>query len=336
MLCLTCLYQNEKETYAGNSDNYLVLVQQKDGSWKEYKNLIELSNNGNLMMKAKLITKALGFSYKNNSNGTFAIKRSSTRYNTYTKNTNKYIYTNESTSAIKLTMDRAYISERNKCYICQVNTLSTLVNYKYFDGTGSKSYTDYKGVLCFSKYKEIPASVPSPSPKPTVKPTPTPIPEPTTLSIEGIKFSVRDKFLSANEALSDWGGTMNTWLELETEVDGNVLDTTDLFIASNKIEYTHYGSENESINLSKASDGYKLLISMKLNGSAIAEHNAAIVKAMIVTISSKPTLVYTAIFESFTSDNTHGIKKGSYVTIGDCKIKIAASGGKVIYYIKKA
>lgn len=42
----------------------MVLVQQKNGSWIEYKDLIEISRSGNLMIKVKLLSKALGFTYK--------------------------------------------------------------------------------------------------------------------------------------------------------------------------------------------------------------------------------------------------------------------------------
>ena len=337
ILCLTILYQNEKETYASNTNKYLVLVQQKNGSWKEYQNLIEKSSSGSLMIKAKLLSKALGFTYKNNSNGTFIIRRSSTRYNTYTKNSKIFKYTNGSVNSMISASNTAYTSKTSKNNVCQVSTLSTLVNYKYFNGANTKDYTDYSGVICYSRYKKIPTSAPAANPKPTKKPTPTPKPEPTTISIEGVEFPVRDKFLSVKEALSDWGGTAITWGELEQEVDSKIIDTTDLFIGINTIEFAHLGvTGSDGVYLTKASLGYKISISVKLDGSVLADQNAAIVKAMITTISSKPSLVYTAIFESFTTDDTHGIKENSYVTIGDCKVKIEIKDGVVIYYIKEA
>lgn len=336
LLCLTCLYQNEKETYASNSNKYLVLVQQKNGSWKEYQNIIEKSTSGNLMIKAKLLSKAFGFTYKNNSNGTFVMKRSSTRYNTYTKNSKIFRYTNGSVNSMISATNIAYTSKTSKYNVCQVSTLNTLVNYKYFNGANTKDYTDYSGVICYSKYKKIPTSAPESNQEPTKKPTPTPKPEPTTISIEGVAFPVRDNFLSVEEALSDWGGTAITWDKLEQEVDSKIIDTTDLFIGINTIEFSHLGvTGSDGVYLTKASNGYKLSISVKLDGSVINDQNAAIVKAMITTISSKPSLVYTAIFESFTTEDTHGIKENTYVTIGDCKIKVVIKDGVVIYYIRE-
>jgi hypothetical protein len=73
-----------------------------------------------------------------------------------------------------------------------------------------------------------------------------------------------------------------------------------------------------------------------MSGSILNDQNAAIVKAMVATISSKPILVYTAIYESFTSNETHGINEIKYVTIGDCKIKVEIKNGVVNYLIKKA
>jgi hypothetical protein len=336
IIALTCFYQKGKETYASNTDNYLVLIQQKNGSWKAYHNLVVKSGNGNLMVKAKSLSKALGFTYKNKSNGTFLIKRNSERYNTYTKNTNQFTYTDGSDISTLKTSSATYLSKISKYNLCQADTLNTLLNYKYFSSDGNKGYADFEGVLCFSKYQKLPVVVPVTDLEPTKKPTPTPRPEPAVISIEGIEFPVRDSFLSVKNSLSDWGQTAPLWSALELEVDSKIIDTTDLVFASNKIEFTHMGAGSDGVLLVKASEGYKISISVKLAGSVMADQNAAVLKAMIVTISSKPTLVYTAIFESFTSGITHGINEDKYITIGDCLVKAKLEDGSVIYYIKKA
>lgn len=332
--CISLINFNKNEACASNASQYLVLVQQKDGNWKEYKNIIEKSSTGDLMIKTKSISKALGFSYKNNSNGTFVIKRSSTSYNTYTKNSKEFTYTNGSMITKKSASNMAYTSKTSKYNLCQVSSLNTLVNFKYFNSVNTKDYPSYSGVICYSKYNTIPTSVPTSTPEPTTQPTPTPEPEPTTIIIEGVEFTVRDNFLSLDEAGSDWGGTSSTWAKLEQAVDGKILDTTDLSIGINTIEYSNIGAGCDGVYLTQTSYGYKLSISVKLGGSVIADQNAAIVKAMVVTISSKPSSVYTAIFESFTTDDTHGINEDNYVKIGDCKVKVEIKDGDVIYHIK--
>lgn len=159
MLCFCFLYLNGKIAAAGSTGNYLVLIEQEDGSWKEYTNLIELSKDGKLMVKAKAVSAALGVAYKNNSSGTFTLKRSSARYNTYTKNSKSFTYVNGSKSTGKTASYKAYTSASSKSNLCGAATLGTLVNYKYFGGTKAKAY-GYSGVVCYSTFKKIPADLP--------------------------------------------------------------------------------------------------------------------------------------------------------------------------------
>lgn len=334
--CLVFVHLNSEKVEAESTSKYLVLVQKKDGTWKEYKDLVEISSSGNIMIKAKPLSKALGFTYQKHNNGSFAIKNSSTRYNIYTRDNEDFLYSSDYLYSKILASNVAYTSKESKYNLCHVGSLRTLVNYKFFNSIDAEEYPDYKGVICYSKYNEIPVSVPASTPKPTKEPTPTPKPEPTTISIEGIDFPVRDSFLTLKKVGSDWGGANISWYELEKEVDSKFLDSTDLNIGIDKIEFSHIGAGSDGVYLTKTSSGYKITISVKLSGSVISNQNAAIVKAMLVTISSKPSLVYTAIYESFTTSETHGIKEDKYVTIGDCKIKIKIKDGEVIYYIKKA
>ncbi len=322
-------------THAGNSKPYLVLIQQKNGTWKRYENLVETSEGGSLMVKAKLISKALGLTYKKNSSG-FVIKRGTDRYITFTRDSKEYIYTDGASFTTGNAPEKAYISKLSSYNLCQVSTLSKLVNYKYSTSTKTKGYESYRGILLFSKYNTIPATVPVSEPVPTKKPTPTPVPEPPVISIEGVEFPVRDRFLTVKDTLSDWGGSAVNWGKLELELDQKILASTDLIVDSNRIGFSHLVKDGDGVYLSKAGKGYKITLSVKLTGSVLAEQNAEVLKAMISTISSKPTLVYQAIYDSFTSNNTHGIMEDSYTVIGDCKIKVMIKDGEVTYYFLEA
>lgn len=337
LLCLISISINKKEAYADGDNKYLVLIQQKNGSWKEYVNCIEISQDGYLMIRAKQIAKALGFTYKKNSDGSFVIKKKASCYNRYTKNTKEFVYTDGVVDVKKKAASKAYTSKQSKYNLCQIGSLNTLVNYKYFDGVAVKAYSSYKGVVCFSKYNDIPKSVPIVTLKPTQKPTPTltPVPEPSSFIIEGVEFPIRAVFLKKDKAFSDWGGTAMLWSELKQEVDGKIIESTNLWYDSNKIEFSHLAAGSDGVSLTKADKGYRLSISVKLNGSVIAEQNASIVKAMVVTISSKPSLVYEAIYDSFTSNETQGINEKTYVTIGDCKLKVEVKDGIITYIIKE-
>jgi hypothetical protein len=157
-----------------------------------------------------------------------------------------------------------------------------------------------------------------------------------SIKIEGVTFPIRSSFLTPKSTESDWGGLYYCWLDLERNIDHKIIDSTDLILSSDKIEFTHTVPGSDGVILSKVKNGYQISISVKLTGSVLAEQNAKIVKAMVVTISSKPTKVYNAIFDSFTSGKTHGIKKKKYKKIGDCKIKLKIKDGVVSYLIMKA
>ena len=335
IFCIINMGTYKNNAYANNSDRYLVLVEQKNGSWKEYTNIVEVSDSGHLMIKAKRIAKALGYTYDKNSNGTFDIKKDDSIYNSYIKNTNEYIYSDGIEEFTKLSPENAYTSKLSEYNLCQVSTLSTLVFYKCFNNTGIQEYSGYDGIICFSKYKDIPDTVPVIKLKPTIIPTKAPESNETSVNIEEIEFPLRSGFLKSSKALSDWGGYGLIWTDLEREVDGKIIESTNLHIDSNKIEFTHLGLGSDGISLTKESKGYNLAISVKLNGSIVADQNAQIVKAMVATISSTPSEVYKAIYESFTTNDTFGINEEDYVAIGDCRIKVNMKNGIVTYYIRE-
>ena len=158
----------------------------------------------------------------------------------------------------------------------------------------------------------------------------------TFLKIEGVEFPIRSNFLTPRAAESDWGGSFSSWMDLEQILDHKIIGSTDLILTSDKIEFTHAVAGSDGVILTKTETGYKISISVKLSGSVLAEQNAAIVKAMVVTISSEPTKVYNAIFASFTTGETHGITQKKYKKIGDCKIKLKIMDGVVSYLITKA
>lgn len=335
ILCIINIGIYKNKAYADNSDRYLVLVEQKNGSWKEYRNMLELSDSGNLMIKTKRIAKALGYTYIKNSNGTFDVKKDESTYNTYIRNDNEYIYSDGIEELTKLSPENAYTSKLSEYNLCQVSTLSTLVYYKCFSNTEIHEYSDFDGIICFSKYKDIPESVPVVELKPTMVPTKAPESNETNVNIEGIEFPLRSEFLKNSKALSDWGGSALIWGELEREVDGKIIESTNLNVNSDKIEFTHLGLGSDGISLTKASKGYNLAISVKLNGSIVADQNAQIVKAMVATISSTPLEVFAAIYESFTTNDTYGINEDDYVAIGDCRLKVNMKNGIVTYYIRE-
>lgn len=336
VLCFTGLHQTLEEPSADNSKSYLVLVQEKDGTWTQYSNLVEVSDDGNIMIRAKLLSKALGLTYKRKQNGAFDIKRNVKRYNSYSRYESRVVYVNGAVIS-KITVPyRTYTSSTSKYNLCHISSVSTLVNYKVFDPNNESNYDSYDKIICYSKYNEIPDTIPLSTAKKSPKTMVSLQEEPSAFTIEGIEYPVRDKFLTVKNALSDWGGTGMLWSKLESQVDQKILSSTDLIIGTDSIEFTHLTSGSNGITLKQVGKGYELAISVRLTGSVISDQNAMIVKAMIATISSQPSIVYQAIIESFITDNAHGINEDKFVVIGDCKIMIELKDDIVIYHIKEA
>lgn len=152
-----------KTEASSKNNNYLVVVQNKDSSWTAYENLVEKSPKGNLMVKAKLMSKALDFTYNNYGSETFTIQCGNYRYNTYTKGEQTFCFRSSSDFFVnRNVVFTPYTSKESNYNMCHVSTLGTLVNYKYYTGSEAKAYKikGYTGVVCYSKYGQV-TKVPS-------------------------------------------------------------------------------------------------------------------------------------------------------------------------------
>lgn len=148
---------------AASNNTYLVLIQNSDKTWTAYEELIEPSPNGNLMIYAKPIAEALNLKYIERSDGTFRIKRSTYRYNTYTFGERKYTFKSSSTlNTIRTAVYAPYKSYGSEDALIHSSTLNSLVYNKYFSAAKAAEFRaeGYRGVACFSIYGEI-TEVPS-------------------------------------------------------------------------------------------------------------------------------------------------------------------------------
>lgn len=148
---------------AASNNTYLVLIQNSDKTWTAYEELIEPSPNGNLMIYAKPIAEALNLKYIERSDGTFRIKRSTYRYNTYTFGERKYTFKSSSTlNTIRTAVYAPYKSYVSDDALIHSSTLNSLVYNKYFSAAKAAEFRaeGYRGVACFSIYGEI-TEVPS-------------------------------------------------------------------------------------------------------------------------------------------------------------------------------
>ncbi len=141
---------------AAGTKGYLLLVEEKDGTWSEYGGCIEVKGKNKLMVSASETAEKIGIIYKKKNSKAFTIGNGKKK-NTYTKNSTAYQYYNGSKNVAKKSSYKAYVSTVNKTNMVEYGTLATLVSVKLYSGEKAGDYqkAGYSGVLCFSKYHKI-------------------------------------------------------------------------------------------------------------------------------------------------------------------------------------
>ncbi|MDF2904931.1 MAG: hypothetical protein K0R34_252 [Herbinix sp.] len=155
---------NQKELYSLSTETnkYLVLVGQKDGSYLAYEDLTSVID-GHIMIKAKPLAKALGLYYQNK--GEKGKKGCSISLNfdmiVFTQNSDSYkfydyIDTTKKIKSSKRTADYKQVFSNNENYI-PFATLGNLVNSSYYDTTNNTNYKylGYTDVIVYNKYNAV-------------------------------------------------------------------------------------------------------------------------------------------------------------------------------------
>lgn len=142
-------------------DKYLVLIGQGNGTYKAFDDIAFLTSKDKVMVKAKPLAEVLGLTYESSS-GFWLTKGCSlglnNRKNIYTRNQKTYYVYDYSKNSRQPSIKKhtaAYKQIVHQNYnAVHCATLSTLVNYKYFDTTKVKDYStrSYAGVVVYSKY----------------------------------------------------------------------------------------------------------------------------------------------------------------------------------------
>ncbi|NLO10565.1 MAG: hypothetical protein GX129_11980 [Clostridiales bacterium] len=162
LIILTLLCIVPTNHVEASSKKYLVLIQNDTNKWTAYNNLTEVTSSGSVMIKAKPFADAMNFSYVENAKKKqYTIKRSKTRYNTYTINSTKYTYKNNDKSKKMKTKFKSYKSKEDKSNLCFAGSVNSLCSFKEFTGSEIEEYKQlgYDGILCYSvldKIKSVP------------------------------------------------------------------------------------------------------------------------------------------------------------------------------------
>lgn len=155
------LKQNKDKDNHGKSNqkakNYLVLIDQGNGTYLAYKDIAFVTAKDKIMVKAKPLAEALGLSYESTS-GKLGKKGCvlslGNKKNVYTKNLKTFYYYNNNKKHVKLAKYKQI--EYQSYYAVHYATLSTLVNYNYFNTSKNKEYKNlgYQAVIVYSRYSK--------------------------------------------------------------------------------------------------------------------------------------------------------------------------------------
>ncbi len=141
---------------ATGEKGYLLLVQEKDGSWSEYGGCIEKLPKDILMVNASEVAVKTGINYKKNGSKTIIISNGKKK-NTYTKDSTTYQYSNGKKTITKTEDYKSYVNAKNKANMIEYSTLKNLIFIKLFNQEEAGEYqaAGYAGVLCLSKYHKV-------------------------------------------------------------------------------------------------------------------------------------------------------------------------------------
>ncbi|NLO09116.1 MAG: hypothetical protein GX129_04515 [Clostridiales bacterium] len=145
-------------TKAANSDKgYLLIFEDKDGTYNTFDNLVYETSDNELLVKAKPTAKALGLKYQNGNGTKKGCKISlGNKQLAFTRNSKTYYYST-TTSNKKKTANykQSFIASTNMIHY---STLSTFYGCSYFNTEKVQGYysNGYKGVIVYSAKQKTP------------------------------------------------------------------------------------------------------------------------------------------------------------------------------------
>lgn len=139
--------------------NYLVLIGQADGTYAAYDDIAFVTSHDKVMVKANPLATALGLTYQNTSGGhgrkKGCVLTLGNKKNVYLRNSKTFYYYDNTTKYTKTAEYKQYNNKSNNLVHCA--TLSTLVNFQYYDTLNVPDYENlgYRGVVVYNKYSYI-------------------------------------------------------------------------------------------------------------------------------------------------------------------------------------
>lgn len=162
--------------FADSSKDYALLIGDKDSNYTLYENLIVLTSNDEIMLKAEPLCKILNFSYSyNKTTKKIKIKnKDNGKTLEYTVGSKQYVYYSGTSAkgSKKTAKYKCYYDSKSKSYLIHYDTLNYLINCKYFLLLDYNIYTKmgYEQFIFISKYDSLDTL---PMPQKEIKSIPT-------------------------------------------------------------------------------------------------------------------------------------------------------------------
>ncbi len=167
-----------------------------------------------------------------------------------------------------------------------------------------------------------------------------------TIKIAGIKFPILDSFNTKNISTNSWGNdessieAINEFHYYIPSVTGD--SNTGLVDYGYRLTMSVLDSSSPNLDLTKDEDekSYKITLFASLEAvdddDNITKLNRDTLLMFCSLVSSTPQKMYSIIYDSFETDETHGLSTETYKTFGDFQIKysIASDKKSVTYYVK--
>ena len=339
----------------------LVLVQKKkNGAWTYYDNMSAISDSGEVMVNALGVAKELGLDYKYlypYAPSTLEITSSSNALS-LTRGLSEYTQDDyNSTSVTKVAPEAMYTKWPDGLDMVHYLAFNNFAHVEYYSEDKAAEYKNkgYNGIICYSLAGKITGV---PNIKEIVKAKAYPK-YTEFITIGTVDIPKLSSFASSALKDSNWGYDLWEYgyqpLEyaldeyslymrkniVDMEIEDNAGDNAQIAVLDNSILAEINGDSTMSAMILSKEDGYyEIYLSTRLSKNPnerepdYSNIGQNVLKLFCAVISSTPEELNYAIYNSWEEDETYGINKSTWVTVGDSLVQYRSGDHAGIYMIK--
>ncbi len=352
------MFSSEAQNYKNAPQ---VLIQKKkNGPWTYYDNLSAISDNGEVMVNALGVAKELGLSHEYFTyTGQTTLTISNGLKSLYlTRGAREFKQSDDSSKTTKDAPEAMYIKWPEGLDMVHYLTFNHLAHVEYYTGDQATDYKSkgYNGVICYSLAGKI-TGVPNSNEIVKAKAYPK---YNEFITIGTVDIPKLSSFASSALKDSNWGHDLweygyrpmeyaldeySLYMRkniIDMEIEDNAGDIAQMAVLDHAILAVINGDITMSaMRLSKEDDHYEIYLSTRLSKNPnkrqpdYSNVGQNVLKLFCAIISSTPEELNYALYNSWEEDETYGINKSTWVTVGDCKVKYRSENHAGVYMIKE-